>query len=195
MNVSTIIHTVLWHCWLGGRKGIWPKKTEWRDGDAGVVTYLGQGADLHMAQLMPLPLTIVCSNKSRLVLPSWYYLSGAGSPGESWTKTKRAVKWLCVCMCECKYKEEKDLRECQQGSECNCSQHWSIQRFQQRQCFVQWLRSILQFNKPTDSYSTQSASQQLLTLALLYRTLARFIFFGLFLPVLILFCVKWYAKP
>jgi len=31
---------------------------------------LGQGADLHMAQLMPLPLTISCSSKSRLVLPS-----------------------------------------------------------------------------------------------------------------------------
>jgi len=41
---------------------------------------LGQGADLHMAQLMPLPLTISCSSKSRLVLPYWFYLSGVGSP-------------------------------------------------------------------------------------------------------------------
>jgi len=32
------------------------KKTEWWD--AGVVICLGQGADLHMAQLMPLPFTI-----------------------------------------------------------------------------------------------------------------------------------------
>jgi len=55
------------------------KKTDWLD--AGMVMCLGQGADLHMAQLMPLPLTISCSSKSRLVLPSWYYLSGAGSPG------------------------------------------------------------------------------------------------------------------
>jgi len=31
-------------------------KTEWWD--AGVVMFLGQGADLHVAQLMPLPLTI-----------------------------------------------------------------------------------------------------------------------------------------
>jgi len=31
---------------------------------------LSQGADLHMAQLMPLPLTVSCSSKSRLVLPS-----------------------------------------------------------------------------------------------------------------------------
>ena len=37
---------------------------------AGVVMCLGQGEDLHMAQLMPLPLTISFSGKSRLVLPS-----------------------------------------------------------------------------------------------------------------------------
>jgi len=54
------------------------KKTEcW---DVGVVLCLSQGSDLRMAQLMPLPLTISCSSKSRLVLPSWFYLSGAGSP-------------------------------------------------------------------------------------------------------------------
>jgi len=45
-----------------------------------MVVYLGQGADLHMAQLMPLPVNVSCSSKSRLVLPSWFYLSGAGSP-------------------------------------------------------------------------------------------------------------------
>ena len=54
------------------------KKTDWWD--AGVVMCLGQDADLHMAQLMPLPLTIPCSSKSRLVLPSWWYLSGVGLP-------------------------------------------------------------------------------------------------------------------
>jgi len=55
------------------------KRTEWWD--AGMVMCLGQGADWHMAQLMPMPLTMSCSSKSRLVLPSWFYLSGAGSPG------------------------------------------------------------------------------------------------------------------
>jgi len=49
------VPSVLWHCWLGGRKSKWPVKTEWWD--AGVVMCLGQGADLHMTQLMPLPLT------------------------------------------------------------------------------------------------------------------------------------------
>jgi len=32
---------------------------------------------LHMAQLMPLPLTVSCSSKSRLVLPFWYRLTRA----------------------------------------------------------------------------------------------------------------------
>jgi len=45
---------------------------------AGVVFCLARGADLHMAQLMPLPLTVSCS--------SWIYLSGTGSPGSSRTK-------------------------------------------------------------------------------------------------------------
>ena len=35
------------------------KKTEWWG--AGVVVCLERGADLHMAQLMPLPLTVSCS--------------------------------------------------------------------------------------------------------------------------------------
>jgi len=79
--------------WAAGRaSGL--LKTEWWD--AGVVMCLGQGADLHMAQLMPLPLAVSCSSKSRLVLPSWFYLSGARSPGYSRTISKMAVKRLCV---------------------------------------------------------------------------------------------------
>jgi len=41
---------------------------------------LGRGGDLHTAQLMPLPLTISCTSKSRFALLSWFYLSGTGSP-------------------------------------------------------------------------------------------------------------------
>ena len=59
---------------------------------------LSTGADLHVAQLMPLPLTISCSSKSRLVLPFLFYLSGAGSPGQFRTKSKKAVKQLCECV-------------------------------------------------------------------------------------------------
>ena len=64
---------------VGRQKGHPPVKN-WVLG-AGVVICLGRGADLKMAQLMPLPLTLSCSSKSRLVLPSWFYLSGTGSPG------------------------------------------------------------------------------------------------------------------
>ena len=57
------VPSVLWRCWLGGRKGIRPvKKTEWWWG-AGVVICLERGADLHIAQLMPLPLTVSCFSK------------------------------------------------------------------------------------------------------------------------------------
>jgi len=49
---------------LGGRKVIRPVKTEcW---DAVVVICLERGADLHMAQLMPLPLTVSCFSKIQI---------------------------------------------------------------------------------------------------------------------------------
>jgi len=58
---------------LGGRKGIRPVKKQWWS--AGVVVCLEQGADLHMAKLMLLPLTSLASVKSRLVSPFWYQLT------------------------------------------------------------------------------------------------------------------------
>jgi len=62
-NYLTTYHksSVLRPCWLGGRKGIRPVKTEWWG--AGMVICLERGADLHTAQLMPLPLTISCFSK------------------------------------------------------------------------------------------------------------------------------------
>jgi len=51
------------------------KKTKWWG--AGVVICLEQGADLHIAQLMPLPLTVSCFSKIQI----GFYLSGTGSPG------------------------------------------------------------------------------------------------------------------
>jgi len=56
---------------------------------ASVVVCLEQGADLRMAQLMPLPLTVSCFGKIQI---GFTYLVPAdlGSPG------KRAVKHVCV---------------------------------------------------------------------------------------------------
>ena len=55
---------------------------------AGMVICLERGADLHMAQLMPLPLTASCFSK---IQTGFTFLVPAhpGSPG------KRAVKWVC----------------------------------------------------------------------------------------------------
>ena len=50
------------------------KKTEWCA--AGVLICLERGADLHMAQLKPLPLTVSCFSKIEVD-----YLSGTSSPG------------------------------------------------------------------------------------------------------------------
>jgi len=43
-----------------------------------VVICLGQGADFHVVQLMPLPLTVAPVNQD------WFYLSSAGLPRLSW---------------------------------------------------------------------------------------------------------------
>ena len=67
---TTLVPSVLWRCWLGGRKGIRP---EWWG--TGVVICQERGADLHMAQLMPLPVTVSCFSKTQLVLPFWYRLT------------------------------------------------------------------------------------------------------------------------
>ena len=82
--------SVLWRCWLGGRKGIRPVKTEWWG--AGVVICLERGADLHMAQLTPLPLTVSCFSKILIGL-TFLVPAHLGSPGQ------RAVKQVCVCVC------------------------------------------------------------------------------------------------
>ena len=59
---------------LGSRKGIRPVKTEWWD--AGMVIFLERGADLHMAQLMPLPLTVSCFSKIQIgFFVFWYRLA------------------------------------------------------------------------------------------------------------------------
>ena len=40
-----------------------------------MVICMEQGADLHMAQQMPLPLTVSCFSKIQIGLPFWYWLT------------------------------------------------------------------------------------------------------------------------
>ena len=67
---------MLWRCcWLGGRKGIRLRPVKnWAWG-AGIVICLEWGADLCIAQLMPLPLTVSCFSKIQIGLPFWYRLT------------------------------------------------------------------------------------------------------------------------
>ena len=65
------------------------KKTEqWV---AGMVICLERGADLHMAQLMPLSLTVSCFSKIQIDC-TFLVLADPGSPRQM------AVKRLCVCV-------------------------------------------------------------------------------------------------
>ena len=56
-----------------------------------MVICLERGADLHMAQLMPLPLTVSCFSKIQMGL-TFLVPAHLGSPGQ------RAVKRVCVCV-------------------------------------------------------------------------------------------------
>ena len=59
-----------------------------------MVICVEQGADLHMAQLMPLPLTVSCSSKIQIGFTLLV-------PADLGTPRKRAVKRVCVCVCVC----------------------------------------------------------------------------------------------
>jgi len=91
--------SVLWHCWLGGRKGIRVKKTEWWD--AGMVMCLGQGADLHKW-----PSWCHCHSLSLAsVNPDWFYLPAftflvPAHPGRM-DKIQDGHKTVCACVCAC----------------------------------------------------------------------------------------------
>jgi len=57
-----------------------------------MVICLERGADLHMSQLMPLPLNVSCFSKIQIGF-TFLVLAHPGCPG------KRVVKWVDVCVC------------------------------------------------------------------------------------------------
>ena len=61
-----------------------------------MVIYMERGAGLHMAQLMPLPLTVSCFSKIQIGF-TFLVPAHPGSPGQ------RAVKRVCVCVCTFSY--------------------------------------------------------------------------------------------
>ena len=60
----------------------------------GVVICLERGVGLHMAQQIPLPLTVSCFRKIQIGF-TFLVPAHLGSPGQ------RAVKRVCVCVCVC----------------------------------------------------------------------------------------------
>ena len=75
--------SVLWRCWLGGRKGIQPVKTEWWGYRSGArckwFAYGPADANATPSSLSPVKIRMV-------------YLSGVGLPRLSWKK--KAIKWM-----------------------------------------------------------------------------------------------------
>jgi len=58
-----------------------------------MVIHLERGADLHMAQLMPLPLTVSCFSKIQIGFTS-LVLAHPGCP-------RKGPLNVCVCVCVC----------------------------------------------------------------------------------------------
>jgi len=68
-----------------------------------MVVCLERGADLHMAQPVPLPLTVSCFSKIQIGF-TFLVPAHLGSPVE------RAVKWVCVCVCVCSLPNKCQLK-------------------------------------------------------------------------------------
>ena len=108
---TSYLPSVLWRCWLGGRKGIWPVKNRmvgcWRGYLSGATSKLAYSP---AAQMMPLPLTVSCFSKlkSKLVLPFWYRLTWV-VPEKGPLKTRARV---CVYKLQC----EKFAKICNKDS-------------------------------------------------------------------------------
>ena len=86
---------------LSGGVLVWLSVWSWQEGhpackklSGGVLVWLSVWSEVqtHMAQLMPLPVTVSCSSKIQIGF-NFLVPAGLGSPGE-W-----AVKRMCVCVC------------------------------------------------------------------------------------------------
>ena len=70
-----------------------PRSPSLRQWGAGVVICLERGANLHIAQLMPLLLTVSCFSKIQIGLPFWYRLTRV--------VPEKGPLNICVCLCVC----------------------------------------------------------------------------------------------
>jgi len=86
--IQVNLPSVLWHCWLGGRKGIRPVRK--LSGGCWCSYLSGASADLHIAQLMPLPLTVSCFSKIQIGFTFWHRLT--------WVVVDKGPLNGCVCV-------------------------------------------------------------------------------------------------
>ena len=149
--------SVLWRCWLGGRKSIRPVKNWavgcWRGYALEVflndmryinprftylltylLTCLERDAGLHMAQLMPLPLTDSCFSKIQIGF-TFLVPAHPGSPG------KRAVKRVCVCVCVIIQNNKLCILFPFTTVLCTLTTACSMSKFEFKQKYVQWKKS------------------------------------------------------
>jgi len=63
-----------------------------------MVICLDRGADLHMAQLVPLPLTVSCFSRIHIGF-TFLVPAHPGSAGQR--VIKRVCVYVCVCVCVC----------------------------------------------------------------------------------------------
>ena len=83
-----------------------------------MVICLERGADLHMAQLMPLPLAVSCFSKiqiGRLVLPFWYRPTRV--------VLEKGPLNGCVCVCVCGAQQHYTVRSLSVMADCTCNGH------------------------------------------------------------------------
>jgi len=81
---------------VGGQEGhpVCKKSESW---GAGMIVCLERGADLHMAQLMPLPLIFSCFSKIQIGF-TFLVPAHPGSPGKG-----PLNGCVCVCVCVCSF--------------------------------------------------------------------------------------------
>ena len=85
-NTQCLMHSVIWHCWLGGRKGIWPVKN-WAVG-----YWHGYLSWVRCRHACPVDATAThCLLHSRLVLPFCYRLTRV--------VLDKGLLNGCVCVC------------------------------------------------------------------------------------------------
>ena len=88
-EVRNLVPSVLWHCWLGGRKGIRPVKKL----SGGVLAWLSVWSEVQTciwSSRFHCHSLSLASVKSRLVLPFWYRLT--------WVVPEKGPLNGCVCV-------------------------------------------------------------------------------------------------